>query len=225
MRIDRHFSSVEELQRSLGEHFSDHISDINNLELGYITPGHGARGAQRWMVDEDDIADMYKEYEGRKEVMLWFYSSEKETSKQTKKRSHSPAGSQEQSSKRRPPNVGSSNYSSKLDQVESILEELRKKHEGKLSEEKLRAWAHLIEMKKHSSYDEPPNTPFFGRGKRPSAFSQSPNAGISPCKKLQMRTELIDQLEKWHSLLQDGGITQVQYNELQGKIMKDMDGI
>jgi len=70
MRIDCHFSTVEELQRSLGEHFSDHISDINNLELGYITPGDGARGAQRWMVDEDDIADMYKEYEGRKEVML-----------------------------------------------------------------------------------------------------------------------------------------------------------
>jgi len=40
-----------------------------------------------------------------------------------------------------------------------------------------------------------------------------------------MRTELIDQLKKWHSLLQDSGITQVQYNELQGKIMKDMDGI
>jgi len=114
MRINRHFSSVEELQRSLGEHFSDHISDINNLELGYITPGHWARGAQHWIVDKDDIADMYKEYEGRKEVKLRFYCSEKETSKQTKKRSHSSAGSQELSSERRPPNVGSSNYSSKV---------------------------------------------------------------------------------------------------------------
>jgi len=44
-------------------------------------------------------------------------------------------------------------------------------------------------------------------------------------KKLQMRTELIDQLKKWHSLLQDGGISQVQYNKLQGKIMKDMGGV
>jgi len=37
------------------------------------------------MVDEDDIADMYKEYEGKKEVMLWFYSSEKDTSNAYKK--------------------------------------------------------------------------------------------------------------------------------------------
>jgi len=121
----------------------------------------------KWMVDEDDIADMYKEYEGRKEVMLWFYSSEKETSKQTKKRLHSPAGSQEQSSKHRPPNVGSSNYSSKLDKVESILEELRKKHEGKLSEEKLRAWAHLIEMKNTAHMTNPPTHHFLEEGKGP----------------------------------------------------------
>ena len=60
--------------------------------------------------------------------------------------------------------IGSeSNYQGKLDKVESILESLKKQHAGAYSEERLRAWVHPIEMEKHSSYDEPPNTPFFCR--------------------------------------------------------------
>ena len=38
-------------------------------------------------------------------------------------------------------------------------DELRAKHKDKYSEEQLRMWAHL-QMKKHSSFDEPPNKRF-----------------------------------------------------------------
>ena len=41
------------------------------------------------------------------------------------------------------------------------MDELRKKHGGKYPEEKLHTWANLIQMKKHSSLDEPPDYPFF----------------------------------------------------------------
>ena len=44
-------------------------------------------------------------------------------------------------------------------EVQEIEDELREKHResGKY---KLRSWAHLIQLKKHSSMDEPPDKPF-----------------------------------------------------------------
>ena len=46
--------------------------------------------------------------------------------------------------------------------------------------------------------------------------------GCSPGKRLLMRTEYIFQLEKWHSLQEKGGITKEQYDDLQVKIMEEM---
>lgn len=39
------------------EKFPDHTSG-QNIEYGYIGPGHGARGKQRWIVNDDDLDDM-----------------------------------------------------------------------------------------------------------------------------------------------------------------------
>ena len=50
----------------------------------------------------------------------------------------------------------------------------------------------------------------------------SAEAGISPCKKLNMCTACIEQLDKWHGLLEKGGLTQGQYTQLQEKIMSNM---
>ena len=44
----------------------------------------------------------------------------------------------------------------------------------------------------------------------------------SPTKCLNLRTECIDQLSKWHSLLQGGAISQDQYDEMKNTIMEDM---
>ena len=44
----------------------------------------------------------------------------------------------------------------------------------------------------------------------------------SPGKHLQMRSQCIEQLDKWHSLLERGGITPGQYDDLRAKIFKDM---
>ena len=92
-----------------------------------------------------------------------------------------------------------------------ILGRLKEKHAVAYSEEKLRAWAHLIEMEKHSSYDEPPNTPFFaGKGLKAaksasdtarSTTGMSSSNGVSPSKRLIMRSQCIEQLNRWHTLL------------------------
>ena len=106
----------------------------------------------------------------------------------------------------------------KMAAVNDIFEKLRDKHNEKYSPEQLRAWSHLLEMEKHDSYEEPPDKPFF-RGMKSSATNPSPGnkltpVGISPGKKVNMRSELIDQLHKWYQLLETGGICQMQYTEL-----------
>ena len=42
-----------------------------------------------------------------------------------------------------------------MEEADEILEKRKQKHTGTFSEEKMRTWAHLIQMKKHASYDNP----------------------------------------------------------------------
>ena len=121
-------------------------------------------------------------------------------------------------------------HSSKMAVVETVYDDLKKKHEGGTivyTPEQLRAWSHLIQMGKHSSYEEPPDKPFF-RGKKKgsvvqvSSLSVSSSHSVSPVKKVSVRSELIDQLEKWHRLASVGAISNSQYDELKGTILSDI---
>ena len=226
LRVQMHFSSLETLKEQLIENFNDLITDPYKLEFGYIGPGHGSRGKQNWITADEDVEDMYEEYNSkhRKDIMLWFYAGDTTSHKSTKqKRSRSPLKKH-------------SNYQAKLEKVELILGRLKEKHAATYSEERLRAWAHLIEMEKHSSYDEPPNTPFFaGKGlktaklasdaARSSTTGMSSSNGVSPSKRLIMHSQCIEQLDRWHTLLEKGCITQADYDEMHGKIMADMKNI
>ena len=125
---------------------------------------------------------------------------------------------------------GSSKYqahsSKKMASVDGIYDELQAKHKGKSSPEQLRARSHLLEMGKHGSYDDPPDKPFsLGR----SSSTNNSSAGtpvkkpipvvISPGKKVNMRSELIDQVQKWYKLLETGAISDAQYTELKETIL------
>ena len=119
-----------------------------------------------------------------------------------------------------------------MNEVEEIEEELKGKHDCQYSDEQIRAWAHLIQMKKHGSYDDPPNKPFWrnrinnkktkGKTSNASAESQPSTSYNSPGKQVLLRGQLIDQLSKWHDLLERGAITQQQYEKLQGTIITDV---
>ena len=58
-------------------------------------------------------------------------------------------------------------------EIATIEDELQEKHSGKYTDQQLRSRAHLIQMKKHSSYDEPPDKPFF------RSFHKSANTPVS----------------------------------------------
>ena len=113
------------------------------------------------------------------------------------------------------------NHLKKMTEVDTIVEELNTAHgeSKKYSPEQIRVWAHMLQMGKHDSYDDPPAKPFFKSSKR---VQESTQEGISPGKRLNMRSECISQLDKWHSLMERGAITLEQYKEFQDAILGDM---
>ena len=89
----------------------------------------------------------------------------------------------------------------------TLKKQLIEKHKRAYSLEQLRAWSHMIRLKTHNSLDRAPDKPFFRGYKRCNADdSQSPSGkvpeskrhavstAISPGKKLNMRSESINQL-------------------------------
>ena len=108
----------------------------------------------------------------------------------------------------------------KIGEVDEIASQLSDKHSQSFTVEQIRAWAHLIQIKKHESYDYPPDKPFFRnksvKKKEPASCSSSPG------KRIQLRSECMDQLQKWHDLKTKGVITHEQYDQLQAKIMNDI---
>ena len=102
----------------------------------------------------------------------------------------------------------------KMFELQEIVDELEKRHSKKYTIEQLRAWGNMMMMKKHDSYDRPPDKPF---------FKQQPATAIrSLGRRIHYRSECMDQLDKWHSLLQCGVITQEQYTEMQESILSDI---
>ena len=80
----------------------------------------------------------------------------------------------------------------------------------------------MIQMKQHTSYDDPPDKPFFRHSKRLKDKSSGSEGTMSPAKWINLRTECINQLDKWHMLLEKGAITSEQYQQLQDTILGDI---
>ena len=98
----------------------------------------------------------------------------------------------------------------------------------------------MIEMGKHDSIMQAPKKRFFQSrsdsegspqiyksdpsisGDKPSATTSKSASFPSPGKRVSIRTECIDQLQKWHSLLDCGAINKEQYEELQKTILSDI---
>ena len=206
------------------------------LEFGYVKPGHGLKGKKEWIIDSKDMQEFIGKYGDKlkkKEITFWCYSKRPHDcneAKRGKKRSRSKSPN-----KSKP---GSSRYDShvaKMRKVDEIYDKLHAAHGNKYSAEQKRAWAHLVELGNHDSLDAPPKKPFFhnhsisnsNSPSRPSAASKSAVTPTSSSpgqagRRVSIRSECIDQLKKWHALLDCGAINQQQYEELQGTILSDI---
>ena len=205
------FGSVDEFKENLQKHCNEFVTSEHNIQFGYIIPGHGKKGKQVNISENGDLSQMYERYKTRKQIVLWVKNV-------SKKRSKSPADTDETP----PTKVGRSRYDGhlkKMNEVEEIVDQLSKKQD-KYTPEQIRAWAHMIHLKKHASYDTPPDKPFF-RTKRPNSDSVTA-IGFSPSKRINLRSQCIEQLDKWHSLMEKGAISSQQYEELQATILSDI---
>lgn len=79
---------------------------------------------------------------------------------------------------------------------------------------------HMMELGKHDSIDCPPKKRFFRcspASPRKKSSGNEDNCSMlysSPGKRVQVRSECIDQLQKWHSLFDSGAITKMNYRAL-----------
>lgn len=215
------FSTLNELKKCIQEE----IGPIEDDTMGYIEPGHGQRGKIRDLCDDDDLSEMYALFKRQhSNVLLWCYNGNigEPSTVQTRKRTVQTTSDLAPSSKLQA-------IAKSISEVEYIIKKLKEKHGDTYSVEKLNCWAHMLNVGKHSSYDEPPDFPFFNRPKQknkeagPSVVQpKTSSSANSPTKRVGLRAQCIDQLSKWHALLVAGGIDQAQYDELKDTILGDI---
>ena len=206
LRTTKEFEHVSELKDFVCETFQDSVENPLST-IGYIEPGHRMRGKQQWLSSDEDLKDMYEVFAGKNEIMLWCYFSQQSSSAVSGKRTR--VHSEEQTSSNPPPSkvprtTNHHHHQAKMDELDDIIYySLTEKHEKMYSPEQLRAWAHLLQMNKHDSYDEPPNKPFFRNRKshrgddgKLLGQSQSPHmfVSVSPGKRVNMQGQLIEQI-------------------------------
>ena len=226
------FTDVARLRSKLKADFGTYLEN-DDFQIGYIMPGHGAKGKQVPITYLEDLTGMYGRCSRTKHIVLWVKPSRKKeptsgaSDSRVRKRTSSDASTslQQESagpSKRSKPgsDVGNSRLKygaeyNKMFELQEIVDELEKRHGTQYTIEQLRAWGNMMIMKKHDSLDCPPDKPFF-KGKK---TVQSTN---SPGKRIKYRSECMDQLDKWHSLLSRGVSTQEQYDEFQESILSDI---
>ncbi len=144
MHVNSRFAAIREEFKKLLE--------ITTAQIGYIEPGHGLKGKQRWLTDNDDIEEMYDCFKGRNEIVMWCLPATN-AGTSSKKRTFSTSGNDKDTDGVPPPKKSS--IAQKITEVEGIVKTLQEKHGKKYSVEQLNAWAHLIHVEKRSSQDPP----------------------------------------------------------------------
>ncbi len=224
LKVTKRFESLSEVSHCIASTLK--CSDIS--QVGYIEPGHGVKGKQHWLMEDYDLQDMYACKSNS--ILFWCFNPQllSSSSEGTRPRKRHAEESEVQPQSKRDA------YAKKISDVEDIVKKLEDKHGSKYTVEEMNAWAHMVHVKKRTSCDVPPNLPYFTGNKKRVADAgttavdtqafPSGATNTSPSKRVNLRSECITQLDKWHSLLEKGAINQVQFDELQKTILKDIFG-
>lgn len=152
-------------------------------------------------------------FHGEKDVYIWCYGNLKENLCSKDSTDNSELLPSKTKTKRMMTDVG------------EIIDKLRSKHGSKYTVEKYSAWAYMIHLKKYTSYDDNiPDMPYFNGRKPPSSTIKAVCSctGTQTLTRIQQRSECIDQLRKWHALMEEGVIMKEQYDSLKSEILSDM---
>ena len=145
---------VEELKLQLQKSLKEHVSEDGDMNFSYIEPSkQGVHGKMRWIFTADDLKDMYTAYEQKTqtEVLLWCDGRKVTKDDDVPQPKHAHVAADNGARKKSSVAVS---QSKKLGEVEEIYEKLKSNH-ASYDQERLRMWAHLIQM-------VPPNQPGYG---------------------------------------------------------------
>ena len=151
------FETVDELRDCLTVFFP-----CGFTQVGYIEPGHGLKGKTQWIVEDDDLVEMYTKY-GKHDILLWCLKEVEDQpnkSNQQPKKRNSAAKDTKNAPSAKKPKQTTNHYAEALSEVEKIIQ-LREKHGTLYTIEQLNCWAHMYHTQKHGSLDSPPNLPYF----------------------------------------------------------------
>lgn len=208
---EKKFLSKNSFEEEFLSHFSDYITEAG-CQFGYLCSGHGFKGKQRAIDTDEDVENMYVEYSGKKSTNLWLKSK-------TVDRKRPSATNTDLAPKTKKSNREECQLD-KMDELQKIVARLKEKHKDSkysgFSAAQFHCWGNTIQLGHHDSYDDPPSKPFFGSTKSGS-FSAA-----SPGKRIRMRSECIDQLTKWHKLLDTGAISSEDYKDMHSTILADI---
>ena len=66
------YDSANDMKSDLQQKVEDlgYISSQDDFNLGFVIPGHSVKGKQQSIVLHEDMEEMYRQYRGRKEIVL-----------------------------------------------------------------------------------------------------------------------------------------------------------
>ena len=242
-------NSVElkmKLLSTLSEHLPP-ISEIDSFEVGYM---EGRRQTKRWIISEDDISEMYENAPNDDcEILLW--CDGKDVSRIDRKRKGSDISVDKTAPKRSSPTSSSHEQEVEAlsQELNSIHGEkytyaqyklwarmiLNQQHRDKETPPNIPMIMGKPEKKAKKDFSESladcavaivkalqppaPTTPATSAGVH--SVSTPPN-GISPGKKVNLRSQYLSQLKTLQSLRDDGVLTQEEFIEEKAIVLKNL---
>ncbi len=132
MKTKDRFGSITNLKKQVQSEFKDKLGTLK--QIGYIEPGHGLRGKQRWLSSDDDLCTMYETHSGNTEILLWCFE-ERGTKRSLEEKSPSESGPAQK--------IPKTNYAQHVDNIHEIESDLKKKHKEAFTDAQYRAWANF----------------------------------------------------------------------------------
>ena len=150
------FTNMERLRQFIMKNFKEFSGYDGDMSIGYVQPGHGWKGKQSWLNNDDDLKELYEVCGKVKLIHIWCYLP---AADRGAKRKQASAPNLKESSQSKRSKIKAANEV-KADEAKTILEKLKIKHGDKYTPEQFQNWSDLIQLKKCTD-DEPPDLPFF----------------------------------------------------------------
>lgn len=78
----KYCKSLVELKRFVTAALPESMDGAPSLDDGSeIGSGHGSKGKRCWLNSNTDLKEMYKQHQGKKEILVWCYSENPEPKK------------------------------------------------------------------------------------------------------------------------------------------------